>query len=317
MHAGLTGTAHESMRAGSVWFAAWSHLWSAWAEFASGHGTRRRLLRSVRCRCWRSRGTTGCGRRRGWRRCWCRRRGGVGCGRGACTAAAARPGDYELMVVAAGLAQAQVPAARGDHEAVLRALEPVVALTERDGVDEPGFWPWQDLYGEALVGSVGWSGRGCSSSRARSRRSCGAGVDGGAAGAGAGAVGGRAGAVTGGGGGVRPGGGGVGATVVAVPAWVDRARPRAGVAAGGAAAGGGAAVVGGAGAVRGLRARPYVQRCEQELAACGLAPAKRREFDPSRLTAQELAVARFVAVGMSNRQVASGCSSASRRCSST
>jgi DNA-binding CsgD family transcriptional regulator len=36
-----------------------------------------------------------------------------------------------------------------------------------------------------------------------------------------------------------------------------------------------------------------------------LAPAKRSDFDPSRLTAQELAVARLVAVGMSNRQVAS------------
>jgi DNA-binding CsgD family transcriptional regulator len=55
----------------------------------------------------------------------------------------------------------------------------------------------------------------------------------------------------------------------------------------------------------GLRARPYVQRCEQELAACGLAPAKRSDFDPSRLTAQELAVARLVAAGMTNRQVAS------------
>jgi DNA-binding CsgD family transcriptional regulator len=54
-----------------------------------------------------------------------------------------------------------------------------------------------------------------------------------------------------------------------------------------------------------LRAQPYVERCEHELAACGLAPAKRREFDPSRLTAQELAVARLVAEGMSNRQVAS------------
>ena len=55
----------------------------------------------------------------------------------------------------------------------------------------------------------------------------------------------------------------------------------------------------------GLRARPYLERCEQELAACGLAPAKRSACDPSRLTAQELAVARLVAVGMSNRQVAS------------
>ena len=36
-----------------------------------------------------------------------------------------------------------------------------------------------------------------------------------------------------------------------------------------------------------------------------MAPAKRSTFDPSRLTAQESAVARLVAGGMSNRQVAS------------
>ena len=53
-----------------------------------------------------------------------------------------------------------------------------------------------------------------------------------------------------------------------------------------------------------LRARPYLERCERELIACGLSPSKRRTFDPSRLTAQELAVARLVAGGMSNRQVA-------------
>jgi DNA-binding NarL/FixJ family response regulator len=53
-----------------------------------------------------------------------------------------------------------------------------------------------------------------------------------------------------------------------------------------------------------LRAGPYLERCERELAACGLAPAKRSTFDASRLTAQELAVARLVAVGSSNRQVA-------------
>ena len=55
----------------------------------------------------------------------------------------------------------------------------------------------------------------------------------------------------------------------------------------------------------GLRARPYLERCERELAACGLTPAKRSDFDPSRLTAQESAVARLVALGMGNRQVAS------------
>ena len=53
-----------------------------------------------------------------------------------------------------------------------------------------------------------------------------------------------------------------------------------------------------------LDARPYLERCERELIACGLAPAERRTFDPTRLTAQELAVARLVADGLSNRQVA-------------
>jgi DNA-binding NarL/FixJ family response regulator len=54
-----------------------------------------------------------------------------------------------------------------------------------------------------------------------------------------------------------------------------------------------------------LMAVPYLDRCDRELAACGLAPAKRSTFDPSRLTAQESAVARLVAMGMGNRQVAS------------
>ena len=53
-----------------------------------------------------------------------------------------------------------------------------------------------------------------------------------------------------------------------------------------------------------LNAHPDLERCDRELAACGLAPAKRSEFDPSRLTPQESAVARFVATGMSNREVA-------------
>ena len=54
----------------------------------------------------------------------------------------------------------------------------------------------------------------------------------------------------------------------------------------------------------GLRARPYLERCEREIAACGLTPAKHSDFDPSKLTAQETAVARLVALGMGNRQVA-------------
>ncbi|MDQ3932965.1 MAG: AAA family ATPase [Actinomycetota bacterium] len=53
-----------------------------------------------------------------------------------------------------------------------------------------------------------------------------------------------------------------------------------------------------------LDAAPYLARCEQELKACGLAPSKRRHRTVTRLTPQELAVARLVASGKTNRQVA-------------
>jgi DNA-binding NarL/FixJ family response regulator len=54
-----------------------------------------------------------------------------------------------------------------------------------------------------------------------------------------------------------------------------------------------------------LRARPFVERCAMELEGSGLAPTKRTDIDPSRLTRQELAVARLAATGMSNRDIAS------------
>ena len=54
-----------------------------------------------------------------------------------------------------------------------------------------------------------------------------------------------------------------------------------------------------------LRARPYLDRCDRELAACGLAPSKRRgRARAEGLTPQELSVARLVASGLTNRQVA-------------
>jgi DNA-binding CsgD family transcriptional regulator len=54
-----------------------------------------------------------------------------------------------------------------------------------------------------------------------------------------------------------------------------------------------------------LSARPFQERCDRELAACGLAPAKRRQVEPNRLTPREVAVARLVASGKSNREIAS------------
>ncbi len=53
-----------------------------------------------------------------------------------------------------------------------------------------------------------------------------------------------------------------------------------------------------------LSARPFLERCDRELAACGLAPARRRDMEPNRLTPRELAVARLVASGKSNREIA-------------
>lgn len=55
------------------------------------------------------------------------------------------------MLVPACLARAQVAEARGDHDRVVEALAPIVRLAPRDSVDEPGFWPWQEVYANALV----------------------------------------------------------------------------------------------------------------------------------------------------------------------
>lgn len=53
-----------------------------------------------------------------------------------------------------------------------------------------------------------------------------------------------------------------------------------------------------------LDARPDLERCERELTACGLATGVRPRRDTAGLTTQELAVARLVARGLTNGQVA-------------
>ena len=53
-----------------------------------------------------------------------------------------------------------------------------------------------------------------------------------------------------------------------------------------------------------LGARPYLARCERELAACGRTAAHRPAPAQAALTAQENAVARLVAQGLTNRQIA-------------
>ncbi|MEV0704787.1 LuxR C-terminal-related transcriptional regulator [Saccharopolyspora sp. NPDC050389] len=65
--------------------------------------------------------------------------------------ASASTHNYEIMLIPACLARAHCAEAQSDYEGVLRALEPVAQLWPREGVDEPGFWPWPDIYGNALV----------------------------------------------------------------------------------------------------------------------------------------------------------------------
>ena len=55
-------------------------------------------------------------------------------------------------IAQAAMAGALVARVRGDHEAVVRALDPLLPLAEFDGIREPGILDWQILYAGALVG---------------------------------------------------------------------------------------------------------------------------------------------------------------------
>nr|WP_296765310.1 helix-turn-helix transcriptional regulator [Rhodococcus sp. (in: high G+C Gram-positive bacteria)] len=71
-------------------------------------------------------------------------------------AASVRLGDagtreYEIMRVPAALGRAAVAEARADYAGVLRALAPLTESWGRADIAEPGFWPWQDVYANALV----------------------------------------------------------------------------------------------------------------------------------------------------------------------
>lgn len=223
--------------------------------------------------------------------------------------AAHAAGDAPGMLdrsMAAAIARALPAAARGDHATVLAAFSPLLdATAAADGANQPGVSPWHDIYGEALVAA----GRldearaflqpheehaaalGLFATLARLRRVRGqleaAADDTQTA-----------------------------ATVLeAAIADADRAgasfdRARAQLVYGGilrrqrrrrdaAEQLRPARTV-----LAALGAGPYLERCERELAACGLTPVKRGANDPSRLTPQERSVAELVAAGMTNREVA-------------
>jgi len=220
--------------------------------------------------------------------------------------AAAEPIDATDRTVPLGMTLALVAAARGDPEAVLAALEPVAALSPNPGVDEPGFWPWQGLYGEALVAlnrvaeadaflrphEALASERGRASmiaklARVRGRVEAALGRRDPAAAAFERALE-----------HIEPLGMPYEQALIqfahgqflrrngrrrAASEELGRARE----------------------ALVELDARPALERCERELEACGLHPVKRKSQDRPDLTPREEAVARLVATGRTNREVAS------------
>jgi DNA-binding CsgD family transcriptional regulator len=218
--------------------------------------------------------------------------------------AARSSGDYERSVVAVAIAKARLAESRGDPEAVLAALAPIPDLPFRDTVDEPGFWPWADLYADALV-AVGRAGeadallvphekraaqRGRLSAMARLGRARGR-VE---------AAAGRSEQAE------RAFTEALAAGRVPLP--FERAKVE--LAAGqflrreGKRRRAAELLTAAHRAFTVLGAEPWVQRCATELAAAGLRPAARRGADRVALTSQELVVAHLAAVGRTNREIA-------------
>jgi DNA-binding CsgD family transcriptional regulator len=214
------------------------------------------------------------------------------------------PGDVS-SVCFSGEAAAHLAAARGDHARVLEAVAPLVALPEADGVEEPGIVSWRPLQAEALVAlgrvdeaneALGpWEAlatvRGRRSAMAEAAR---------ARGQVAWAQGDKDRAET------SFEAGRALLADLSMPfhrALLEYAHGRLLRRAGRRREATGRlneahrlfAVLG---------ARPYAAECERELGACGLRPTKRKVRDRTRLTPQELAVARLVASGLTNAEVA-------------
>jgi ATP/maltotriose-dependent transcriptional regulator MalT len=206
----------------------------------------------------------------------------------------------------AGIAHAQIAAARGDHRAVGDALLPLLRMRSRDGIDEPGTrWPWQAYYADAMVGlgriDEAESVLGPFEERATARRLP-------SAMAAAARVRGSLEAAR-----KRPDA--AEAAFVAglehaeaVPTLFDRALLEAAYGRFLRRAGKRRAAVTQLMAARDrfaeLRAHPYTVGCEQELAVCGITATKRLHRDHAALTPQEISIARLVAGGLSNREVA-------------
>jgi DNA-binding CsgD family transcriptional regulator len=219
--------------------------------------------------------------------------------------AAAETADPTDRTVALAMTVALLAHARSDPEAALDALAPIVALSPDPALDEPGFWPWQDLYAEALVATEQASQadeflqrhealaarRGRPSAIARLARARGR-VE---AALGrherAEAAFERSLAH------IEPLGMPYDEALIRLAhgQFLRRNNQRRAAA---------EELSKARDVLVELDARPALERCERELVACGLKPAKRDPAARAELTPQEQAVAQLVATGRSNRDVA-------------
>jgi ATP/maltotriose-dependent transcriptional regulator MalT len=214
--------------------------------------------------------------------------------------------DYEHNVAALGIARAHLAAARGNHAAVLRATDPLLRITPREGIDEPGCWPWQDLRIDALISverlddamtllnlhepRAAARGRQLmigKLARSRGRLHTARGDHDGAD---------QAFAIA------RQQLADLRApfeVALVELAWGQALRRR------GHRRAASAHLTAARNSFAELLAHPFLERCDAELLACGAQPVRRSDLDLGGLTPQELSVARLVASGLTNREVAS------------
>jgi DNA-binding CsgD family transcriptional regulator len=212
--------------------------------------------------------------------------------------------SFERHRAAEAIAAAGLAAAQDRPAAVLAALEPLEEMRPAEGVDDPAFLPWHHLKAHALVDDGRLDAAGAfaeeATALARARR--------------------------------NPL---LRARMTHARARIELARHRTEAAVarfqqaralveplgmpyelalielahgqvlrrGGERRAAASMLMGAHGRLNALGARPALQRCEHELAACGLSPAARKDRDYSALTPQEVAVSRLVVSGMTNREV--------------
>jgi DNA-binding CsgD family transcriptional regulator len=211
---------------------------------------------------------------------------------------------FERHIAAEAIATAELAAAQDRPIEVLRALEPLDHIEPREGVDDPAFLPWQHLKAHALVDAGEFdeaeqfidSATALATTRrnpvlvarlahARARLEF-ARHDVERATASLGEA-------------------NAGAEALAMPyeqALIELSQGQV-LRRSGERRAAAAMLLAAHRRLSALGAQPALQRCETELGACGLAPAARKTRDYTALTPQELAVARLVVSGMTNREV--------------